>query len=257
MNSMYHVGGILNITWSIAVEEQFYLFWAPMVKRFYRRLPYLITGITVFSLTVGMLNAANAFHLSEAWQVFIRSLQFHYMGIGALFAWLLYSRKDALLQSPFFISKGWQVLLTSLLPAYFFFYEKSLIGEVLLPLPLGLLYGWLIVNVGANPNRIFSLEHPVLHYLGKISYGIYMYHMVVVYGMAFIFGKFTGLHHLPALYFPVYFGMTFGITILVAGISYHWLEEPLLKYSRQRASLHQVGRQATAPKAKGPLFSEP
>ena len=196
MNSMYHVGGILNITWSIAVEEQFYLFWAPMVKRFYRRLPYLITGITVFSLTVGMLNAANAFHLSEAWQVFIRSLQFHYMGIGALFAWLLYSRKDALLQSPFFISKGWRVLLTSLLPAYFFFYEKSLIGEVLLPLPLGLLYGWLIVNVGANPNRIFSLEHPVLHYLGKISYGIYMYHMVVVYGMAFIFGKFTGLHHL-------------------------------------------------------------
>ena len=26
MNSIYHVGGILHVTWSVAVEEQFYLF---------------------------------------------------------------------------------------------------------------------------------------------------------------------------------------------------------------------------------------
>src|SRR5215203_4032689 len=29
MNSLYTVGGILNPSWSIGVEEQFYLFWAP------------------------------------------------------------------------------------------------------------------------------------------------------------------------------------------------------------------------------------
>jgi len=50
INSLFHVGGILHVTWSIAVEEQFYLFWAPLVKKFKSNIKHIL--IIVFILSI-------------------------------------------------------------------------------------------------------------------------------------------------------------------------------------------------------------
>ena len=47
MNSLYTVGGILNPLWSIGIEEQFYLAWAPLAKRARQRLPIVIGAVLV------------------------------------------------------------------------------------------------------------------------------------------------------------------------------------------------------------------
>jgi hypothetical protein len=45
---------------------------------------------------------------------------------------------------------------------------------------LSLVVCGLILNIATNPNSILKLEHPVLNYFGKISYGLYVYHLFAV-----------------------------------------------------------------------------
>ncbi|MBS1668476.1 MAG: acyltransferase [Bacteroidetes bacterium] len=228
MNSLYHVGGMLHITWSIAVEEQFYLFWAPLSKKFQNKMPWLITMVTLTSLTLHALNTFNVFHCSKGMQAFIGTLQFHYMGFGAGFAWLLFNRKEWLLQLPIFSNKVLQFLCLGALIAYFLFYMKSFVGDLLSPIPLALLFGWLIISVSSNPKSIVGLENRPLNYLGKISYGIYMYHMPMVYATTFFFKKYFFLTKGP-LYFPLFFLMVFLLVIVIASFSYFYVEQPILK----------------------------
>ena len=233
MNSLYHVGGILHITWSIAVEEQFYLFWAPLVRSLHRRLPALIVTVTLLSLVLHVTNTLNVFNFSKGVQGFISTLQFHYMGFGAACAWLLYKYESRLQNLAIFRKKSIQFFLLGLLGAFFFLYKRSMWGEIIVPLPLACLFGWLILNVAANPNRIISLDNKPLNYLGKISYGIYMYHMPVVYATAFLFQRTPLICAHPWLYFPAYFGTVFLVTCGIASASYFGLERPLLNYSKR------------------------
>ncbi len=233
MNSLYHVGGILHITWSIAVEEQFYLFWAPLVKKIKNRLLLVIAVVSVLSLLINVLNNFNVFGLDKGWQAFIATLQFHYMSIGAVFAWLLFHKKEWLLSRAIFSKKSWQWILTGLILIYFFAYNRNMIGEALMPIPLGFLFGWLIINISSNPKRIFSLERPLLNYLGKISYGIYMFHMPVVYATSFLFQHLPQLTKITALYFPLFFIPVFSITISLAALSWRLIEQPILKQSKK------------------------
>jgi peptidoglycan/LPS O-acetylase OafA/YrhL len=237
MNSLYHVGGMLHITWSIAVEEQFYLFWAPLVKRFHKKIPLLIAVVTLLSLTVQMLNTLNVFHFSKGVHAFVDTLQFYYMGFGAGFAWLLYNKRQWLLQLPVFANRYLQSLCLALLASYLLMYMKSVTGDLLIPVPLALLFGWLIVNVSSNERSIVSFESRPLNYLGKISYGIYMYHMPMVYATSFLFKKYFFLTKGP-LYFPMFFLMVFVGVIAIASFSYFYIEKPILKRaSRLRKQL--------------------
>jgi peptidoglycan/LPS O-acetylase OafA/YrhL len=233
MNSIYHVGGMLHVTWSVAVEEQFYLFWAPLVKRCQRRLPALILTVTMLSLAANMLNTLNIFHLGKGMQSFVGTLQFHYMGFGAGFAWLLHKHRDRLLAHPFFHSPALQVFFLLLIGAFFFLYNKNVWGELLLPVPLACLFGWLIINVSSNPRRILNLDNRPLNYLGKISYGVYMYHMPMVYAIAFLFKRMAWTGSAGWYYFPAYFTLVFALTVALASGSYYVLERPLLRFSKR------------------------
>jgi peptidoglycan/LPS O-acetylase OafA/YrhL len=233
MNSLYHVGGILHVTWSIAVEEQFYLFWAPLVKKCQRRLPTLILAVTSLSLAVNMLNTLNTFHLSKGMQSFVGTLQFHYMGFGAGFAWLLHKHRNRFLALPIFRSPALQWLCLLLIGEFFFLYKRNVLGELLLPIPLACLFGWLIINISSNPGRILHLDSRPLNYLGKISYGLYMYHMPMVYATAFLFKKMARTDATRWYYFPAYFTLVFALTGVLASGSYYVLEKPLLRYSKR------------------------
>ena len=44
-------------------------------------------------------------------------------------------------------------------------------------------FAWLIINISVNRKSIISFDNKVFNFLGEISYGIYMYHMIIIFGI--------------------------------------------------------------------------
>jgi peptidoglycan/LPS O-acetylase OafA/YrhL len=70
------------------------------------------------------------------------------------------------------------------------------------------------------------LDHPILQYLGKISYGLYVYHFPVIYFLSLFRPKYKSF--IPAnLEFMFLFLSAITLTILTASLSYHLFEKPI------------------------------
>jgi len=234
MNSLYNVGGILNPLWSIGVEEQFYLGWAPAVKRFRRHLPALCWAVLAASFALFCLARLDVFGAQRA-KGFVGQLRFHYMAAGALAAWALHERRAAFLRLAPFASRVLQVILLLLLLDYYLatVIHWGWLGDEALQL---VLYPWLIVEVAASSRSIVRLGNRALEYLGTISYGIYMLHMFAVYATSAAF-KTAGWGRLPLpLYLAAYYAIAFGLTFLLAHLSYRLFELPFLRLKDRRLS---------------------
>jgi peptidoglycan/LPS O-acetylase OafA/YrhL len=238
MNSLYTVGGILNPLWSIGVEEQFYLAWAPAVKRWIGALPRLCACVLAVSLALFSLNHFEAFG-PAAGKMFCGQLKFHFMAAGALCAWGLHRHHDALLGLPVFTNRALQIVLFVLLLEYYFAGRLpwGWLGEELVQL---VLYPWLILTVAANPRNVIRLENRLCEYLGTISYGLYMLHMVAVYLTSAVFRAGAWWHGHIVLYCAAYYVMALGITILGAHLSYRWFERPFLRLKDRRFGVRDV-----------------
>ena len=245
MNSLYNVGGILNPSWSIGLEEQFYLVWAPAVRRARERLPVLCWTVLAVSLAVFCLNQHEVF--GRLWtQKFVGQLKFHFMAAGALAAWGLHRRPETVPRLKVFTSRVLQVALLAVLADY---YLLNLLGWSGIPEELVqlALYPWLILNVAANPRGVLPVENRATDYLGTISYGIYMLHMIVVYATSALFRATSWWRGSLPLYCAAYYGMALGLTFLVAHLSYRYFESPFLRLKDRRFSPLAPARGAPVP----------
>jgi peptidoglycan/LPS O-acetylase OafA/YrhL len=91
-----------------------------------------------------------------------------------------------------------------------------------------LFFGILIVNFACNSNRIFSMENTVFNYFGKISYGLYMYHPIVIVLAIKVFLFFEIQNNLILLYLLV-----FSFTILFSSLSYRYFESVFINKKRK------------------------
>lgn len=73
------------------------------------------------------------------------------------------------------------------------------------------------------PRRVLS--HPVLAWLGLVSYGIFLYHYPVLVGLL----EIGVLDWWPRMAFVVAAIATFAITVVCAALSYYLLERPLMR----------------------------
>lgn len=233
MNSLYTVGGILNPLWSIGLEEQFYLAWAPTVRRFQRVLPRVCWGVLAVSLTVFCLSILDVFG-QQALKKFTEQLKIHFMAAGGLAAWALARHRERFLALPAFASRPLQIVLALLLLEFYFvsFIPWGWLGTEIVQL---VLYTWLIVNVAANPRNILPVETRVSDSLGTISYGIYMFHMIAVYATSYVFLRWRWWEGQPlGVYIAAYYGLAIGLTILLASLSYSFFEKPFLRLKDRR-----------------------
>lgn len=226
---------MLTPLWSVGVEEMYYLGWAPIVKWFRSRLPLIMW--TTVAIKAGLAVWASLYWGQLARET-LRMLQFEAMALGGIAAYLVFTARRPIHDMLIF-SRPVQltlvlVLLVRLLShnaaAQYSPLYAALFGEtVVAPLLLMTLFAWFIVNVAVNQRTIVQLDCRVLNYLGDLSYGIYMYHALMIslvlvpflddYREAPGAANFILLHVLVAV-----------LTIVVAAFSKKFFENGFMRY---------------------------
>jgi peptidoglycan/LPS O-acetylase OafA/YrhL len=94
-----------------------------------------------------------------------------------------------------------------------------------------LILAWLVSSAGMGFKGITGaiLEIPALRYLGKISYGIYVYHFFVPLLLIRIFQYFGAQLQIPG---SLNFLLSTVLTVSVASLSWHLIELPIINLKR-------------------------
>lgn len=211
-------------SWSIGVEEQFYLIW-PLLMKFFRKPLVAILAVSLVWLVLKAFVAAKVGPGStEGWKAlkqFLAMSKIECMTAGALGAWVLYFRKEPVLKLVYHPMA--QVMAYGAVPALIFFFPYQWQDGVHLLHSAAFLV--IIINVSSNPNSLLRLQQGWLNQLGKISYGIYMYHMIMIVLVLNIVKKYL---HWPAelnlAQSAAIYATSIGLTIFVSSLSYRWFE---------------------------------
>ena len=224
-------GGHVAHFWSLAVEEQFYLLWPWVIFLAPRRwLPSIALGLAVLGpvFRYVVFTATNNDITAILLPGCIDSL--------ALGAYLAMSVLPEFKSHPLIRPVGPAVLWVGVV--LFVAYQAAELSsgwwtfrQVSFDLAIAVLGLWVVANAargfGGQVGRV--LESAPLRYLGTISYGIYVYHLllpVIVPKIARRLGYPDLLAPLGDQTFP--FLLTYGLlTVVIAAASWHWLEAPI------------------------------
>jgi peptidoglycan/LPS O-acetylase OafA/YrhL len=168
----YGVIPFVSQTWSIGTEEQFYLIWPVLLKFLKKNRIILMVSIVVLYLIIkaALFRYDQSRMIYNFWSVF----KIDIMATGGLFALLSFYRYKFLSvltnKILFYCVLIFTILLISLGYHFPYFHDEV----------YALLFGILILNFACTEGIGLSLEFEPFKYLGKISYGLYMYHPIAI-----------------------------------------------------------------------------
>jgi peptidoglycan/LPS O-acetylase OafA/YrhL len=213
-------GGAASHLWSLAVEQQFYLFWPLLIVASQRHLVAALAAIIVCGPLFRHLWSAAGYGDIGAWVLPIAC--FDALGIGALVAVSREGFPHARQFWAFAAAAG--ALLVIVPPA------DWLRGDTLLHTGAALLFGCVVfLCVSVRRSNVFTglLSIGWVRYLGSISYGIYLYHNVADNAVDRFLADISSFH-----------GVRLGgivLTVVAACLSFHLFEEPIRKRARSFA----------------------
>lgn len=216
---------IFYFSWSLATEEQYYLIW-PFLVRLMSKFQ-LIAWCLLFTLLAYVFNYSSI-ESSNAYvnfvQIVLRSIAIP-ICFGSILGCLLnMPRSYAVLNSFLGYKASSSVFLLLLIASLSFFYHP-----IATPLIMALFVASCLMNSEHYLGR--SLEMSPIVYVGKISYGIYLLHMLSL-----------NLVDIPLRHFGftgvtqdlLRFSLGLGVVCLAAHISYKFFEMPLIMWGRKK-----------------------
>lgn len=246
-------------TWSVGVEEQFYLLW-PLLMLYAinrKKVMQALVGTIAFYLLVKTATVVNyvgnpGVRSAEKLWLFWDHFSIDCMAMGGIGAWLLFYRKEKTLKILFnkYLQAALYIILAVItvkglmLP----WYSKELFAIIFMVL---------ILNLAANKNTLISFEFRPLNYLGKISYGLYMYHnfvltvilkFIMAYGLLDV-GSITGG--------IIYQLVSIALTIALSALSYEYFEKWFLGIKTRFARVQSGDEVFVPPSAPAPEIPVP
>jgi len=213
--------------WSIGVEEQFYLGWPFIINRFYKKLILvLVTLFLVFSLVPQVvLYAINRngtdIHLINNLNHILFYSKFQCMMAGGIAGSLFFSRAPGRDKKLHPMLAGFAFIVP--LACWFSGFTLPVFNDEL----YSILFALMMYQLASGNIAFFKKDPPLLSFLGKISYGLYMYHWMVIsfclWLTSDLFAKNVYMGNL------VLYVSSLLLVILVSWISYRYFESFFLK----------------------------
>ena len=224
---------VLTHYWSLGVEEQFYLFWPWIVRRSQSLLKWLLIAFGVFMImkvACRYVDATTAYHWP--YQV-MHTFRFDCMMIGAMGAVLYFNNNKSFFRILCSIPAQVAAWLAILLMVLNKFHIASITDAEL----VAVITVVLIVNLSSNPKTLINLEKPLFDFLGKISYGIYVYHPLIIFLVVKTANQIISNLNPTARLIVLYTSIP-ALTILTAYLSYELFEKQLLRLKTKYSSVH-------------------
>jgi peptidoglycan/LPS O-acetylase OafA/YrhL len=222
--NLYSPGGIIETLWSIGVEEQFYLFIAPILLCV--PIKKHICFLVLFTITFFL------FFFYVEGNIFSKyGMSFFYFTSSGLTS-LLLLKKQFLLKN--------RILKFITLVIFILYFATNIFSDLF----SGMSYHFLSMILFSGVIGILSfrpfliLNNKRITYLGKISYGIYMYHSVVLQFIGFVYLKIFSKLGLNNLLIVVFYNLlVILITIVISHFSYQYFEKNFMKmYNKTNTS---------------------
>jgi peptidoglycan/LPS O-acetylase OafA/YrhL len=220
-------------SWSIGVEEQFYLVWPLLLRKTKRPFVVMVIFFLFFLSVKVFIVLAGDFVTFEWWDIakkLFAMSKLECMAMGGIGAWVLYKKKDDFLKLIYhpLIQVGAYFCIGGLL------YFTPAVFQNVIHLAYGVVFLIIIINVSSNPKAIFKFEHKWLNTLGRISFGIYMYHMLIIIGILSLVIHFVPKESANALWVNlIIYSSTIGLTIVVSYLSYMYFEKRFIKKKKK------------------------
>jgi len=210
-NKTHQVGGILNITWSIGVEEQFYIF-----------IPIIIYSLrnTLSILKILLSTLILIFIIVP--DIFVYGNYYFYFISGGILSIIGYKRNKT----------GSKLLLFSCLLVFILIFFTNLIDieDTVFFHLFHLIFSSLFFYSIAYITNEELIPVRLINYFGKISYGIYMYHMIVLFVVLIIFSKIKYIFPTNDIIILLINIITIVFTIFTAHLSHKYMEKRLFNY---------------------------
>jgi peptidoglycan/LPS O-acetylase OafA/YrhL len=215
----------LGVIWSLCIEEHFYLLWGILL--FFiniKRIPFVLISAIVISNMANFIFVKNNIITAEI----LTNLS--YFAFGAFPAyWVI--KKNESFES--FILSIPNILKYSLIFITIFY----LIGSAnfnykfqafIEPLIYGFLFTGLLCIIIPSASNLRIGDSNLLSKFGVYTYGLYLYHTIIINLFNHIFNKINWSLDKPfiAVAFVI---LTLGTTIIICHLSYIFFEKPFLK----------------------------
>jgi len=223
----------LENAWSLSVEEHYYFIWPLVVVYFslesVRRYSWLIAFTIALSATILVYQffdlkvARSLIYTGTEFKIFVLSL-------GSTMAFyenqiMNWKRKIAIPTS----FTSFNVFLALAFASEFDYFEDIAPSDALRGLTNALCALTLIVLalLAENTNSLFKtlFDNKVIAYIGKISYGLYLYHFPIFFGWCMLTNQNIGSPVSFLSFAPPLF-----LTFILAALSFKYIEQPLLSY---------------------------
>ena len=209
-------------TWSLSVEEQFYILFPIILVLCFKYFKNYLLSIIIIGIMLSLLFAENLSIKNPSLNFYVLSSRAWELLLGSLVALLeiKYKKKNTLINSNIFVPIGLILIISS-----FFFYDESIAHPTFRSLPpvIGTVLILYFANSSSLVVRLMSLK--LFSSIGLISYSLYLWHFPV---FAFARLSFYGNNIKEYLFI--------GSSIFILSIlSYLFLEKPFR--SKKRTSL--------------------
>lgn len=226
LSNWHETTTFMSIAWSLATEEQFYLIWPQIQKHFYfYALPFLSVFILInqavnFGVLSWILDPQTVAYLEN---LSIVQCTFTPICLGVLLAFLLHKPDTFQRLSPILGKKYSSLFFLALFLIALNLPGADIQGFIRLSIQCSAAL-WIGSLVIREDNALRgALTWPAIRRVGVVSYGMYLYHMMVI---AFL--SLFSLHRELLSFILVLL-----LTTLVAEISYRYFELPFLNIKRR------------------------